>query len=117
MKQVKKVGGLNAGQWALTVAMLAVSGVAMAAIGSYGSAGSSDPMGDGICWFVGLITGKWIFGISVICLVATAGSFMAGVEMNEFMKKTATTVLVVSFIFSAVKFATALASFFGVTPC
>lgn len=76
---------------------------------------TSDPMGSGICYFVGMITGKWIFGVSVLAFIGCMLSFMSGVEMNEFMKKLASVFAVITGLLAGVNIIKAFASFFGNT--
>lgn len=76
---------------------------------------AADPMGSGMCYFVRMITGKWAFALSVVAFAATAFAFIAGVEMNEFMKKIAGTFLVVTFILACVNIAKGISTFLGNT--
>ena len=88
----------------------------VAALGLYAGlvfAGSDDPMGDGMCWLVKKITGKWVFGASVVGLIATGLTFISGVEMNEFMKKVVGAILVVCFLLTASNMVSRLAAALG----
>lgn len=105
----------NADIGRITVIILAACLYAGAAGAAGGNYDMSDPMGSGICYFVGMITGKWIFGVSVIAFVACMLSFMSGVEMNEFMKKLASTFAVITGLLAGVNIIKAFASFFGNT--
>lgn len=91
---------------AIGVCLMLIAGVAMAT--------TSDPMGDGICYYVNLLTGKWAFGLSVAGLAAVGASFLFGVEMNEFMKKVASFFVVVCTLLAGSAIIRGLASALGV---
>lgn len=88
-----------------------------AVLASGGAVDINDPMGSGMCYFVRLLTGKWAFGISVIGLFATAASFLAGVEMNEFIKKIAGVFMVACALLGGSAIMRAVANFFGAGIC
>lgn len=83
-------------------------------IGSIDSV-TADPLGSGLCWLVSKITGKFVFALSVIGLFATVVTFLAGVEMNELMKKLAGGVFVVSLLLVVTKLTEALSRHLGMT--
>ena len=89
--------------------------LALVAGAVFAQTATADPLGDGICFFVKLLTGKWAFGLSVVGLAAVGGSFLAGVEMNEFMKKVASFFMVVCILIAGTSIIKALASAIGVT--
>lgn len=94
---------------AMAMATLLYAGVALA---------QEDPMGDGMCYFVNMLTGKWVFGASVIGIIATGLTFISGVEMNEFVKKLASAVLVVSLLLAATSIVRAIGmAMGGFTAC
>lgn len=105
--KTERAKGPLAVQIATVVAMAVFSGVALA--------GGDDPMGTGMCKFVTMVTGKWVYGVGVVGLVGVALTFIFGVEMNEFMKKVAAAVAALSFMLAAPKMVAVFANLFGVT--
>lgn len=90
-QEINKSGGVaNSTKVMVVVMFMAYAGAAFA--------GSSDPLGNGICKVVELLTGKWAFGLSVMALVGVAAAFLFGVEMNEVMKKIAVFITAVAFL-------------------
>lgn len=89
--------------------------IGMAVYAGLAFSGTDDPMGDGMCYFVNMLTGKWVFGASVICFVGVALTFIKGVEMNDFVSKVASAVAVVSFLLAAAKMVKVFAGLFGTT--
>ena len=106
-RKTGRTNGHLAIQITTVVAMVMFSGVALAT--------GDDPMGTGMCKFVTMVTGKWVYGVGVVGLVGVALTFIFGVEMNEFMKKVASAVAALSFMMAAPKMVAVFASLFGVT--
>lgn len=90
---------------AIGVCLMLIAGTALAQ--------SSDPMGDSICYYVHLLTGKWAFGLSVAGLAAVGATFMKGVEMNEFMQKVVSFFMVVCLLLAGSSMVRGLATALG----
>lgn len=71
------------------LALLCVSDVALA---------QTDEMGDGICKLVNLMTGKWLFGFSILATLGSGAALLFGGEMTDGVKKMATIISVVGLI-------------------
>lgn len=84
-------------------------------LGFAGTAFAGDPMADGMCQMMSMLTGKWAFGLSVIALLAVAAAFMFGVEMSEVMKKMVTFVTAVAVVIGGSNFLAFLFSAINVT--
>lgn len=73
---------------AVGVSLMLVSTGAMAA----------DEMGDGICKIVNLLTGKWLFGFTILATLGAGSALLFGAEITDGMKKVATIITVVGMI-------------------
>lgn len=87
LKSTRSVSTWNV---ALTVgvALLLVSNGALAA----------DDMGDGICAVVKLLTGKWLFGFTILATLGAGAALLFGAEITDGLKKVATIITVVGMI-------------------
>lgn len=63
-------------------------------------AAGEDELGDGICKVVNLLTGKFLFGIAVLAMVAGGGALLFGAELTDGVKKVVTIVAIVGMIVS-----------------
>lgn len=59
-----------------------------------------DELGYGICKVVNLLTGKFLFGISVLAMVAGGAALLFGAELTDGVKKMVTIVAIVGMILS-----------------
>lgn len=60
--------------------------------------GDTDALGTGICSLVNVLTGKWLFGFSILALLGGGAALMFGGEISDMMKKVATLFTVVGII-------------------
>ncbi len=114
-QQVGQYNGAGASRKMGHLAVQVTTAVAMAILSGMAFATPDDPMGTGMCAFVKMVTGKWVYGTGVVGLVGVALTFIFGVEMNEFMKKVAAAVAALSFLLAAPKMVAAFANLFGIT--
>lgn len=76
----------------------------------------ADELGDGICKLVGILTGKWLFGFSILAILGGGVSVIGGAEMTDALKKLATIVSVIGLILAATSILTfAFSKFNGMT--
>lgn len=61
---------------------------------------AADELGDGICKVVNLLTGKFLFGIAVLAMVAGGAGLLFGAELTDGVKKAVTIVAIVGMIVS-----------------
>lgn len=115
MKNQQTVAGRKVAgrRWATEVALaLALSVVASAAIAS----GGGDPLGDGVCKLVNILTGKWLFGFAILATLGAGSALLFGAEMTEMMKKVATVITGVGIILAMSSIlALAFSKFSGIT--
>ena len=78
----------NLVKFAAAVGLLLVSGGAFAA----------DAMGDGICSVVALLTGKWLFGFTILATLGAGAALLFGGEITDGLKKIATIISIVGII-------------------
>lgn len=77
---------------------------------------AADELGDGICSLVNVLTGKWLFGGSILAILAGGVPIMLGAEMTDLIKKIFTIVTVLGLILGATSILTlAFSKFSGMT--
>lgn len=103
-------GGAQAGRRGMDLAI----GVCLSLLATAALAQTGDPMGNGICQLVLMFTGKVAFGLSVLGLMGVFIPYLFGIELNEFMKKMSSFVIVVCAIFGGTALLRMLLQSFGV---
>lgn len=58
----------------------------------------ADELGSGICKLVDLLTGKWLFGIAVLAMLAGGAALIFGAELTDGVKKVVTIISIVGMI-------------------
>lgn len=91
----------------LGVALLMVSTGAFAA----------DEMGDGICKLVNLLSGKWLFGFTMLATVGAGAALLFGAEITDGIKKIATVITVVGMILATSSLLSLAFTKFSSTSC
>jgi hypothetical protein len=81
-------------------APMLVIGMVLLMTGEAAFAQSADELGNGICRVVNLLTGKFLFGISVLSMVAGGAALLFGAELTDGVKKMVTIVTIVGMILS-----------------
>lgn len=77
---------------------------------------AADELGDGICKLVNLLTGKWLFGFSILAILGGGVSVIFGAEMTDALKKLATIISVIGMVLAASSILTfAFTKFAGVS--
>ena len=59
---------------------------------------AADELGGGICKLVELLTGKWLFGIAVLAMLAGGAALIFGAELTDGVKKVVTIISIVGMI-------------------
>jgi type IV secretory pathway VirB2 component (pilin) len=95
--QPKKSAAHEAKEWvmALGVCLLMASASAIAQ-----SSVADDELGGGICRLVNFLTGKWLFGLSILATLGAGAALMFGAELTDGIKKIATIITIVGIILS-----------------
>jgi len=105
MKNLKKSDMLRAG---VIITLMLVSNVALAA---------TDETGAGICYVVGLLTGKWLFGFTILATLGAGSALLFGAEITDGLKKVATIITVVGIILGMSSILAAAFTAFASSSC
>lgn len=90
--------------------LLLASGGAMAANG--------DELGTGICKLVEVLTGKWLFGFTILATLGAGAALLFGGEITDGLKKIATIISIVGIILATSSILTmAFGSIAGFQSC
>lgn len=73
-------------------------GIALALLLVSSAAYAADPLGDGVCKLVTLLTGKWLFGFTILATLGGGAALMFGGEISDGLKKLATIITIVGII-------------------
>ncbi|HJV75115.1 MAG TPA: TrbC/VirB2 family protein [Noviherbaspirillum sp.] len=108
--QSSKQTAVSVGKAALIV------GVSLLMVSTGAFAQTADPMGDGICKLVNLLTGKWLFGFTILATLGAGSALLFGAEISDGLKKLATIITIVGIILAMSSLlAMAFAKFGGVS--
>jgi len=61
-------------------------------------ASAADQLGDGVCKLVAFLTGKWLFGITLLATAGAGATVMWGAEISDLLKNVAKIITVVGVI-------------------
>ncbi len=78
---------------------------------------AADELGDGICKLVNLLTGKWLFGFTILAVLGGGAALMFGGEITDGIKKIATIVTIVGIILATASILTLVFTRFGGVGC
>lgn len=79
---------------------------------------AADELGDGICRLVTLLTGKWLFGFTILATLGAGAALLFGGEITDGLKKLATIITVVGMILAMASILTmAFSSVAGFSAC
>lgn len=76
---------------------------------------AADPLGDGVCKLVTLLTGKYLFGISILATLGGGSVVLFGGEISDGLKKLVTIITIVGIILSMTSLLTMIFSQFTST--
>lgn len=96
----------------LMVAVILAASLALVSTGAW-----ADEMGDGICKLVNLLTGKWLFGFTILATLGAGAALLFGAEMTDGLKKVATIISVVGMILAMSSILSLVFSKFGGVTC
>lgn len=78
---------------------------------------AADELGDGICKVVNILTGKWLFGFTILATLGAGAGLLFGGEMTDGIKKLATIITIVGLILGMVTILTTVFTKFGGLTC
>jgi type IV secretory pathway VirB2 component (pilin) len=79
------------------------------------TSGATDSLGDGICKLVTLLTGKWLFGFTILATLGAGAALLFGGEITDGLKKIATIISIVGIIMATSSILTM--AFSSMTSC
>lgn len=103
---------MSKGREKLLVVVIVAASLALVSMGA-----SADEMGDGICKLVKTLTGKWLFGFTILATLGAGAALLFGAEMTDGLKKLATIISVVGMILAMSTILTAAFTAFGTVSC
>ena len=59
---------------------------------------AQDELGDGVCKLVTMLTGKWLFGFTILATLGAGAALLFGGEITDGLKKIATIISIVGII-------------------
>jgi type IV secretory pathway VirB2 component (pilin) len=86
-------------------------------LGLMSSVAMADELGDGVCKLVNLLTGKWLFGFTILATLGAGAALLFGAEMTDGLKKLATIISVVGMILAMSQILTLVFSKFSGVAC
>lgn len=78
---------------------------------------AQDAMGDGICKLVTLLTGKWLFGFTILATLGAGAALLFGGEITDGLKKITTIISIVGIILATSSILTMAFSSTGLVAC
>lgn len=100
---------VSAGKVALMVGL----GLLLVSNGAF----AADAMGDGICAVVKALTGKWLFGFTILATLGAGAALLFGAEITDGLKKIATIITIVGMILGMSSILSMAFSTFGSSAC
>lgn len=76
----------------------AIVGALLMVVVNVAFAAGGEELGNGICQVVNLLTGKFLFGISVLAMLGGGSALLFGAELTDGVKKMVTIVAIVGMI-------------------
>lgn len=106
-----KVTGWNSLSTAKVVAVGAM--LLMASNGAF----AQDALGGGVCKLVELLTGKWLFGFTILATLGAGAALLFGGEITDGLKKIATIISIVGIILATSSILTMVFSSSSLVAC
>lgn len=78
---------------------------------------AADEIGGGVCSIVNILTGKWLFGFTMLAILGGGAAILFGAEISDGIKKLATIVTVVGLILGSSQLLSLAFSKFGSVAC
>ena len=99
------------------LAMVVGVGLLLASQGAFAQAAAGGELGDGICKLVNVLTGKWLFGFTILATLGAGAALLFGGEITDGLKKIATIISIVGIILATSSLLTMAFSRFGGVAC
>jgi len=98
MKKNVAISGTNLALYAQRYGTTLIAGVLFLLACDGAIASNGDELGDGICQVVQVLTGKFLFGISIVAMLAGGAALLFGAEITDGVKKAITIITIVGLI-------------------
>ena len=79
------------------IVFVIAASLVLASQGALAQDGGSE-LGDGVCKLVNVLTGKWLFGFTILATLGAGAALLFGGEITDGLKKIATIISIVGII-------------------
>lgn len=80
------------------IALVVGVGLLLVSNGALAQSADGSELADGICKVVNVLTGKWLFGFTMLATIGSGAALLFGAEITDGLKKMATIITVVGII-------------------
>lgn len=101
----------------ILISLVACLGLMVASGGAFAQLADGAELGDGVCKLVNVLTGKWLFGFTILATLGAGAALLFGGEITDGLKKVATIISIVGIILATSSLLTMAFTKFGGVAC